>query len=176
MIPFVGLKAGRHEFDFEVQDAFFDAFEYSIIKKGDLKVRLLFDKKEHMLVLDFLIGGTVELVCDRCLDPFDYPVETRQRQIVKISDETEEGEQEDVVFIGTREYEIDVAPFIYEFIHLALPMICVHPQNEAGEPACNPEVLAVLKKLKADGDTGEKKEGPGRSDPRWDALKKFRGN
>ena len=29
LIPFVGLKIGKHFFDFEINSSFFDAFEYS---------------------------------------------------------------------------------------------------------------------------------------------------
>ncbi|TCS86722.1 uncharacterized metal-binding protein YceD (DUF177 family) [Anseongella ginsenosidimutans] len=171
IIQFAGLKNGCHEFDFKVGDKFFGEFDYSIIKKGNLDVRLSLDKREHLLTLDFAISGTVELVCDRCLDPFDYPLESRQQQLVKISDEVEGGEQEDVVYIGTKEHEIDVTPFIYEFTHLALPMVSIHPDDAGGTPACNPETLAALEKLR----TREDKQTP-EGDPRWEALKKLRNN
>lgn len=171
IIPFAGLKNGRHEFEFRVDDNFFKEFDYSIIKKGDLNAGLLFDKREHMQVLDFTIGGTVELICDRCLDPFGYRLDTKQQQIVKISDELEEGEQEDIVYIGTKEHEINTAPFIYEFIHLALPMVSLHPDRADGTPGCNPETLAALDRLR----TNEEEPGKG-SDPRWDILKKLRDN
>jgi len=171
IIQFAGLKNGRHEFEFRVDEDFFAEFDYSIIKKGDLDVGLSLEKREHTLVLDFSIGGTVELICDRCLDPFDHPLDTRQQQIVKISDEVEEGELEDIVFIGTKEYEINVAPFIYEFIHLALPLVSLHPDDADGKPACNSETLAALEKLRTE------EEGPGKGeDPRWDILKKLRDN
>lgn len=171
IIQFAGLKNGCHEFDFKAGNEFFDEFDYSIIKKGSLDVRLTLDKRERMLVLDFVIKGTVELVCDRCLDPFDYPLETRQQQLVKISDEVEEGMEEDIVYIGSREHEIDVSPFIYEFAHLALPMVSLHPDNADGTPTCNPETLAALEKLRAK----EDKQASG-SDPRWEALKKLKKN
>lgn len=171
IIQFAGLKNGLHEFDFEIDDKFFAEFEYSIIKKGCLDVHLSFDKREHLLTLDFDISGTVELTCDRCLDPFDYQLETRQEQLVKITDQVEAGEQDEIVYIGAKEHEINVAPFIYEFTHLALPMVSIHPDDAGGTPACNPETLAALEKLRAK----EDKQAP-EGDPRWEALKKLRNN
>src|SRR3546814_4660369 len=82
-----------------------DLFDYSIIKKGNLEVHMELDKRERMLVLDIAISGTVELVCDRCLDTFDYPLETRQQQLVKRSEEGENDEQENIVYIGDKEQD-----------------------------------------------------------------------
>src|SRR3546814_8172978 len=119
VIQFAGLKNGGHEFDFKVGDEFFDQFDYSIIKKGNLEVHMELDKRERMLVLDIAISGTVELVCDRCLDTFDSPLETRQQQLVTMSEAVENDEQEDIVYIEAKATEIDVSPFISEFDHLA---------------------------------------------------------
>lgn len=190
VIQFAGLKNGCHYFDFKVDHSFFEEFEYSIIKKGNLDVQLAFDKREQLLALDFTITGTVELVCDRCLDPFDYSLEVRQQQLVKLSDDVQEGDEvEDVVYVGSKAHELDVAPFIYEFIHLAPPIVSFHPDDEAGTPQCDPETLAVLEKLRANKSHGEDEEAdqdprendprendPREQDPRWEALRNLRNN
>jgi len=54
-IPFTGLKLGVHNFEFEVNDAFFGEFEYSLVKSGSLKVELELDKQETMMFLHFYI-------------------------------------------------------------------------------------------------------------------------
>ncbi len=33
-IPFTGLKLGKHHFDYVITNAFFDEFEYSLVKKA----------------------------------------------------------------------------------------------------------------------------------------------
>lgn len=167
LIPFVGLKPGKHQFDYLIDKAFFDEFEYSPVKNGHLEVNLVFDKQESMFVLDFKIHGTAELICDRCLEPFDFPVNTIERVIFKAGDENFEN-TDDIIVLHKKDYEIDVSKFIYEFINLAIPMIHVHPENEQGESGCNKEVLALLNRLKAD-------EGGG-DDPRWNELRKLRDN
>jgi hypothetical protein len=37
-IPFTGLKLGKHQFEYIINDAFFDEFEYSLVKKADLNL------------------------------------------------------------------------------------------------------------------------------------------
>src|SRR3546814_12271110 len=115
VIQFAGLKNGGHEFDFKVGDEFFDQFDYSIIKKGNLEVHMELDKRERMLVLDIAISGTVELVCDRCLDTFDYPLETRQQQKVKMTDKVETDDKAAIVSIGVKEKEKTTSPHINRF-------------------------------------------------------------
>lgn len=44
-IPFVGLKVGVHEFDFEIDDKFFESLPYSLIERGSLKAFLSLEKK-----------------------------------------------------------------------------------------------------------------------------------
>jgi hypothetical protein len=50
IIPFVGLKQGKHVFEFDITDAFFETFEYSIIQKGKVHIEFTLDKKETMII------------------------------------------------------------------------------------------------------------------------------
>lgn len=46
VIPFVGLKLGFHEFKFDIDNAFFEGIDYSLVQKGNLCVKLTLEKKE----------------------------------------------------------------------------------------------------------------------------------
>ena len=46
-IPFVGLKVGKHYFEYEIKTSFFESMEYSIIHAGALEATLEFEKKEY---------------------------------------------------------------------------------------------------------------------------------
>lgn len=163
IINFGSLAAGEHEFEFEVKDSFFNQFENSVIEKGAGNVLVVLEKKDKMLLLDFTMEGTVTVQCDRCLENLDIDIEGYNELIVKIGEEKEEL-SEKVVVISSKEYEIDVAQYIYEFITLMIPMRNVHDENENGQK-CDPEILKELEKHI----THESPEAP--SDPRWDALK-----
>jgi uncharacterized protein len=161
-IQFVGLEPGTHPYDFEINDTFFECFEYSLIQHGLVKVSVVLEKSERMMIFSLSLEGEVEVTCDRCMDVFDFPFSDTQQLIVKLGAEFME-ESEDVVVIPETEYQFDLAPYIYEFIHLALPARLLHPDDENGESTCDPDMLDRLKILKpADA-----------SDPRWDALKKL---
>jgi len=74
LLQFAGLSFGEHNFEYLIEDKFFEAFEKSEIKKGKIKVKLNLLKQSQMLVLEFEIGGTVRMECDICLEEFVLPL------------------------------------------------------------------------------------------------------
>ena len=165
IIPVTGLKPGSHQFDFEIDDSFFEHFEYSEIRAALINLHLLIEKEDNLLVFHFDFKGRVNVPCDRCYEPFDLPVEGKERLILKFgSNFHEESEEIQVVPVG--ENHFDVSPFIYEFILLSMPVRRVHPDNEEGESTCDPEVIRLL----------EDNTPPSEPDPRWEALAKLKKN
>ena len=55
IIPHYGLKPGWHHYDFEIEDAFFEAFEYSEIQTGQVTIGVDLEKQERMFILHFSI-------------------------------------------------------------------------------------------------------------------------
>lgn len=137
IIPFIGLKIGFHTFEFDIEDSFFEDIEYSIIHHGKVHVKLELEKKETMLIGNFIIEGTVNTSCDRCNDPIDVEIDGEYQLIFKLGGENTNDEV--LIVLDQDAYEIDVKMNIYELITISLPIKIVH---EAGE--CNPEMLALL--------------------------------
>ena len=184
IIPFIGLKVGFHDFNFEIHDAFFEEVEYSIIHKGNVTVSLTLEKKETMLIGEFQIGGTVSASCDRCNDPLDVPVKGTFRLVFKFDNET--SDDESLIVLHPDAYELDVRDNIYELITVSLPARLTHPMGE-----CNEEMIELLKKYSGqpesveedfdddddwdDEDWEEDDDDDGDDDdpvdPRWSALK-----
>jgi uncharacterized protein len=164
-IPYTGLKLGKHLFEYEINDSFFDEFDYSLVKKAALKCVIELDKQETMLILNFHITGNLELNCDRCLAQYPQPVDIREQQVAKFSEE-EVDEDEEIITLGKNDHEISVAGLIYEYINVAVPFITVC-NDEGNTPYCDKEMLKELSKLSVNNE----QNGP---DPRWDALKKFK--
>lgn len=144
-IPFLGLKQGLHEYQFELTKSFFEVFDHSDIDEGSIHVTLELDKQTNMMVLDFDLSGEVKVLCDRCGDEFATPIRAHEQLIVKLGDETRDLE-EDVIILGPQEHEIDVSQFLYEYANLALPAKNVHPNPDD----CNQEVLKAFDKYKVD--------------------------
>jgi uncharacterized metal-binding protein YceD (DUF177 family) len=138
-IPFVGLKAGKHEYNFEIQDAFFEEFEYSEIKKANLKANLILDKKETMLIGQFSISGSVIAECDRCTGPIELQIKGEFKIVYKFG--TEEEDDEALIVIHPDEYQINVKAPFYELIIISLPLRKIHPEGE-----CDEEMWELVKK------------------------------
>ena len=168
-IPFTGLKVGKHSFDLEVNEEFFNEYEYSLVKNAKLKVDLELDKQETMLILQFHITGEIFLTCDVCLSEFPSPVDIRERQIIKFGAEDVEEDTEEILVLDKNEHEVDVAPLIYEHVNLAVPYINRCEDTWKTE-WCDKEMLEKLNKL-----SGGEKENES-EDPRWEALRKIKNN
>ena len=56
-IAFVGLKPGIHEYDYEIKDRFFEAFQQQDFRNCMANVKLSLDKKTGFIMLKFEIGG-----------------------------------------------------------------------------------------------------------------------
>ena len=65
-IAFVGLKPGIHDYAYEIADQFFEPFQQQDFRNCKADVKLHLDKKSSFMLLKFEIGGTLEVVCDRC--------------------------------------------------------------------------------------------------------------
>ncbi len=168
-IPYTGLKLGIHQFEFEVDDAFFNEFEYSLVKSGKLKVDLELEKQETMMILHFRISGEMMLGCDVCLGDYPYQVKIDERQIAKFTGNLDlEEDTEEIIVLTKNENEINVASLIYEYINLAVPYInrC---SDEGNTQWCDQEMIEKLRQL-----SGGTEEETNNVDLRWEALKNIK--
>lgn len=163
IIPFAGLKPGEHSFSFDVTDEFFSKYNYSELSRGRIQVELILEKQERMLILNFDLVGTIEVMCDRCLDFYHQPVQGKQRLFIKFGEDFHE-ESDEIVVIPRSENKIEVGHYIFELIILLLPYRLVHPENEKGESVCDKDIIQKI----------EEYMPHHYMDPRWDALKKLK--
>ena len=168
IIPYEGLKQGQHTFEFKIADEFFDSFETEHDFK-DVKIHMNVDlmKDTTMLIFNFNHKGTAHVTCDRCLAEIPQVIEGRNKLIVKFGDNSED-DNESIVTLPEAEYEIDLAPFIYDYIFLSFPWRSDCSELEESEKPCDMEVLKKMNDLQAD----NKENKP--DDPRWDVLKKLK--
>jgi uncharacterized metal-binding protein YceD (DUF177 family) len=168
-IQFVGLAAGKHEYQFRVTDTFFDDHEYSEIKKANILVDMTLLKQSTMMSLDFKVSGTVKVPCDLCTEEFDLPISGEYQLIVKVGGSDSGSEDDDIITVAASEHELELSQYIYEYITLSLPIKRVHPDDEDGNSTCDPEMIEKMEKYLTDeppeGDDDDK------TDPRWDGLK-----
>ncbi len=172
VIPFVGLKLGKHKFEYQINNAFFEIFDYNEFQNSDIRVSVVLDKKSNLLEIDFKHKGTVNVPCDLTSEDFDLPVKGKLKLIVRFGD-TYNNDNEELLIVPFGEFEIDISQYIYEMIVLSIPLRRVHPGIKDG--SLKTEALTKLKELAIEEQKKEKKEEKKEEniDPRWDKLKQL---
>ena len=165
-IPFSGLKLGKHEFVYRIDNAFFESFDYHEFNGASIQARAILDKMSNMMELELEAEGTVNVDCDLTGEPFDLPLESELKLVIKFGEEYNDGDDE-ILILPHGEYQINIAQYIYEMSVLAVPQKRVHPG--VGDGSLKSEILDKLKELRPK----DKKETQGETDPRWDDLKKL---
>jgi uncharacterized metal-binding protein YceD (DUF177 family) len=169
-IAFVGLKPGVHEFEYEVSDKFFEAYDQQDFTDCKAQVRLSLEKMSSFMLLKFEVGGSLRVNCDRCGNNLPLELWDEFNIVVKLVENPEEmnaqEEDPDVYYISRTESHLHLEDWLYEFINLSIPLQRMCAEEEMGGPQCNKEVLEMLKKLDAQTKT--------ESNPIWKGLEKFR--
>lgn len=167
-IQFVGLKLGKHHFEYQIDNKFFEYFEYDDFNDISVGVSLDFEKKTTLLELDFKIEGTANVNCDTTNEPYEQPLNGTFHLVVKFGDEYND-ENEDILIIPHGEYELNVAQYIYELIVLSMPIKREHPGITDG--TLKSDILNKLEELRPKRKEDKNKEED--IDPRWNTLKKL---
>ena len=168
-IPFIGLKLGKHKFEYQISNAFFEIFDYNEFQNSDIKVNVVLDKQSNLLELNFKHQGIINVPCDMTGEDFDLPVKGKLKLIVRFGEDFN-NDNEELLILPFGEFEIDIAQYIYEMIVLSIPQRRVHPGIKDG--SLDTEALTKLKELTIKEQKKEKKEEEN-IDPRWDKLKQL---
>ena len=163
VVPFRGLKLGKHQFKYVVEKAFFETYQYDDFIDSNVEVLLDFNKQGTIFELLFTIDGTVLLNCDVSGEEYNQPVKGTLNLLVKFGDEYNY-DNEDILIIPQNEDELDVSQFIYELIILSVPVKRIHPGVLDG--TLKSKALDKLREMK-------EKVKEKTIDPRWDKLKEL---
>ena len=159
-IPFVGLKEGKHLFQYKVDNTFFELYDYNEFEKSSIDVTLEFVKKSTLFELEFTASGTVNVPCDVTNEYFDLEITATLPLVVKFGQEYND-ENEEILILPHEVYQFSVAQFIYEMIVLGIPNKRVHPKVLDGTMETEALEQLEIKEEKTVETT----------DPRWDKLK-----
>ncbi|MEO8765855.1 MAG: DUF177 domain-containing protein [Ginsengibacter sp.] len=150
-IAFVGLKPGIHEFKYEVDNKFFANYSQADFTDCQASIKLLLEKNTSFMLLKFEIGGSVNVICDRCGNTLNMDLWDEFNMVIKQIENPEEmnesEEDPDIFYISRTESHLHVADWIYEFVSLSIPFQRMCEVQEMGGPQCNKEILAMLKKM-----------------------------
>ncbi|MCO5725803.1 YceD family protein [Robiginitalea marina] len=165
-IPFSGLKLGKHHFDFQIDQSFFDAFQYEEFNDAQVRVDLVLEKMSTMMEAHITAEGWVNVDCDLTSEPYDQPIAAELNLVIKFGEEFN-NEDDEVLVLPHGEHQFNIAQYVYEMLVLAVPGKRVHPGVADG--TLDSEALRKLKEL----EPKEVRENQDQTDPRWDALKQL---
>jgi uncharacterized protein len=194
-IAHVGLKPGIYQFNYTINAAFFAHFNYEFSANGNIDVVLQLEKSSDQLFnLQFQINGKTPIECDRCLASLLLPIDEQYHVIVKMvpklpahsTNNLNEEDDLDILYITPDATHIDVAQLLYEFAILSIPQHASFPEDDYGNPTCplnedgtmpcNEKVLAILhqeaQNTDNQDDNNDDKDTP--IDPRWAALRNLK--
>lgn len=187
LIQFTGLKLGEHQFEYHIENDFFDMFNYSEFNSTNIQVNITMLKKTTMLELQFSHKGTINVPCDVTNEDFDLPIGGNLNLLVKFGEEFN-NDSEDLLILPQGEFQLNVMQYIYEMIALSVPYKRIHPdiaadyeEEESGDELdfLDSDDLEMINEDNADNgeennnETEENSDNNKDTDPRWDKLKQL---
>ena len=164
LIPFVGLKVGEHNFEYQINNTFFQEFDYDQFDDIDVKAEVMLNKKQSMLEFTFKHSGVVNLPCDLTGELFDLPIKGEMLMIVAFGDVYND-DNEELLVLPHGEYQINIAQYIYESIVLSIPVKRINPAVEQEDvPVYENHIIL---------EEPDQSEEEIEIDPRWEKLKEL---
>ena len=184
-IPLRGAKQGTDNYEFLLDDDFFRAMESIDILGGAVKVSLAVRRANEANYFAIHCQGTIQIVCDRCMEPMDYAVEADYDLAVKYGDEYDDS-NDGVLIVPEGDNDLDVAPIVYDTVALSIPLQHVHAEGECDEATWQalqahtahdlddePDEYGTYADEDADADQIDDETN---IDPRWAELMKLKDN
>jgi uncharacterized protein len=164
-VNIIGLSNRAHTFNYQFNDEFFASYGHDLVSGGRFNAEIVLDKYETFIGAELKIDGHAALICDRSLEPFDYPVTVKKKIVFKYGEE-EKDLGDEIVLITRETTSIDLGQLMYEFISLEIPMRKLHPKFQEEENDENGKMIYTSSTANnADEDS---------IDPRWEQLKKLK--
>ena len=138
------LTPGVQTLSFHLDNAFFQGLDQDDILGGNAQAEVQVTARADSANLEIKISGSVQVTCDRCLDPMDLELEPIvENQLLKLADE--DGEDDNAIYVSEDHPQFNLGWLLYEIIDVNLPVVHSHPEGQ-----CNPEMQAILRELKVE--------------------------
>lgn len=128
-----GLKNGRNQVEFEIDDDFLTHFPKALMSGCQAKAVLTIDKFTSHLQIHFDLTGTVKVECDRCAEEMLLPIAAEHTVIYSYEKKfkNQDDEELDIVYIHENDNRLVLVQDFYDFLTIALPLRKVH--EDVGE-------------------------------------------
>ncbi len=144
-------------------------FSLGDIEHDGINLRVHFTKILNTLQLKFEAKTNLQLICDRSLETFSYPVTSNYNILFKPDIEDDETDNQAIRQLNLSSNIIDIEKEVRDSILLSIPIKKLHPRF-IREDGTETDYVATF------GDSGEPENDEDSTDPRWDALKQLKNN
>lgn len=155
------LEKGLNKLNYQIDDKFFELFEYSELTSGKINVEANLEFSGNLIIIEFLLNGFIYTECDVCLETFPLDISNEFNLVFKFSEDN--SNDDEIIYVSENEVYIDLSKHFYDYIILSLPIKKVHPSDENGNRVCDSKILEQLDNLAP----AEKLN----NSPEWEKLK-----
>lgn len=148
--------------DFNITDLLFKDNDAEEISVDSLHLNVVVNKLNSFTDLKLSIKGTINLVCDRCLEYFKHELEIQESLLLKPGISGSDIIEDNVLIYPAESKEYDISKFVYDTIILYLPFKKVH----ANPALCDQDMLRKLESCQYNNIKDQ-------IDQRWNELKKI---
>ena len=166
-INIIGLTNGAHQYNFDIDNSFFEKHPHDDIKGSNCIIELILKKSTYQIVAELNIKGTITLECDRSVEEFKHVLNEQIEVFFKYNEKNEE--IDDTLFHITSTLEtLEFEDIFYQSIGISIPMKKIHP-DYIEEDDFDEEAEEVL--IYSSEDSEEIEDNDDICDSRWEALK-----
>jgi uncharacterized protein len=120
-IPILHLSDGIHQFEQTVNSESLN-FSRSDVYPYPLEIKAEVNKFEKNILCKVYLKTVAHYTCDRCLEPFDNPLEFNFELLFRSGKDKLETDEEDVVNLPAETVEVDLTERVIENLILEIPM------------------------------------------------------
>lgn len=158
-IPVLHLKDGDHRFAGQLvaKDAEAERYPFPI------NVEVQVNRSGAVLGCSVTLETTARYVCDRCVEPYETPLNELFHQILQVGEDLLQTTEEDVINVPNETVEYDFAERVFEQLLLSEPMKMI----------CREDCAGICAECGEDADSPKCECGGASIDPRWNKLKEL---
>ena len=147
---------------------FFEGDEPTEVSEADVEVVVTVTRKSDCdYRLSISCQGTIEIPCDRCLEPMIHQVDTTYPITIRQEGAELDDSRDGLLLVPEDWRELDLTPLVRDTVLLTIPIMHTHAPGE-----CNAEMLAHL--AGEDDAAAAASAATESTDQRWEALRKLK--
>ncbi len=129
------LADSRAQFEFDIPVAELPGISAELSAAAPVHVRLGFGRDQGQCVAHVALRASVELICQRCMQPLAIELDTDSRVAVVASEAEAEAVPQGWETYLAEEGMLGIPALLAEEVLLALPIVPLHAQQQCSAPA-----------------------------------------